>query len=74
MLTTLPLESDFFGFIAGLPVHPLVVHAAVVLLPLAALVLILLVFVPAWRTRFGWVDHRRSRRRHRGRVGREGVG
>lgn len=55
MLNTVPLESDFFGFIAGLPLHPLVVHAAVVLLPLAALVLILLVFVPAWRTRFGWV-------------------
>lgn len=55
MSFTAPLESDLFGFIAGLPLHPLVVHAAVVLLPLAALVLILLVFVPAWRTRFGWV-------------------
>jgi cytochrome b involved in lipid metabolism/uncharacterized membrane protein len=55
MPLTQPLNSDLLGFIAGLPVHPLVVHAAVVLLPLAALVLILLVFVPAWRTRFGWV-------------------
>jgi cytochrome b involved in lipid metabolism/uncharacterized membrane protein len=49
-----PLESDLFGFIAGLPMHPLVVHAAVVLLPLSALVLVVLVFVPSWRTRFGW--------------------
>jgi cytochrome b involved in lipid metabolism len=55
MLTFPPLESsDLFGFIAGLPMHPLVVHAAVVLLPLSALVLIVLVFVPSWRIRFGW--------------------
>lgn len=38
----------------GLPAHPLIVHAAVVLLPLSALVLVVLVFVPSWRTRFGW--------------------
>ncbi len=49
-----PLESGLFGFIAGLPMHPLVVHAAVVLLPLSALVLVVLVFVPSWRTRYGW--------------------
>lgn len=55
MLNFQPLESsDLFGFIAGLPMHPLVVHAAVVLLPLSALVLVVLVFVPSWRTRFGW--------------------
>jgi cytochrome b involved in lipid metabolism len=55
MFTFPPLESsDLFGFIAGLPMHPLVVHAAVVLLPLSALVLVVLVFVPSWRTRFGW--------------------
>lgn len=49
------LESSLFGFIAGLPVHPLVVHAAVVLLPLSALALILLVLVPRWRAQFGWL-------------------
>jgi len=55
MFTFPPLESsDLFGFIAGLPMHPLVVHAAVVLLPLSALVLVVLVFVPSWRIRFGW--------------------
>ncbi|HEY3339180.1 MAG TPA: cytochrome b5 domain-containing protein [Propionicimonas sp.] len=55
MLTFQPLESsDLFGFIAGLPMHPLVVHAAVVLLPLSALMLVVLVFVPSWRSRFGW--------------------
>ncbi len=55
MLTFQPLESSgLFGFIAGLPMHPLVVHAAVVLLPLSALMLVVLVFVPSWRVRFGW--------------------
>jgi uncharacterized membrane protein len=50
-----PLESDLFGFIAGLPMHPLVVHAAVVLLPLSAVALIVLVFAPRLRKSFGWV-------------------
>ena len=44
----MPLDSGFFDSIAGLPLHPLVVHFAVVLLPLAALVLVLLVGVPKW--------------------------
>ncbi len=35
--------------------HPLVVHFAVVLLPLAALGLVVLVFVPKWADRFGWL-------------------
>ncbi len=41
--------------IGGLPLHPLVVHAAVVLLPLCALGLILLVCVPKWRRTYGWL-------------------
>lgn len=53
MLT--PLESGLFDAIAGLPMHPLVVHFAVVLLPLAALGLIVLVAVPRWADRFGWL-------------------
>lgn len=39
--------------IAGLPLHPLVVHAVVVLLPLAALGLIAISLVPRWSVRFG---------------------
>ena len=39
--------------INGLPLHPLVVHAAVVLTPIAALVAIAYV-VPAWRDRCRW--------------------
>jgi cytochrome b involved in lipid metabolism/uncharacterized membrane protein len=53
MLT--PPESGFFDAIAGLPMHPLVVHFAVVLLPLAALGLIVLVAVPRWVDTFGWL-------------------
>ena len=49
------LADSPFDTVAGLPLHPLVVHAAVVLLPLAALGLILLVLVPRWRATFGWL-------------------
>ena len=37
----------------GLPLHPLVVHAVVVLLPLAALGVLALAVRPSWRGRFG---------------------
>jgi len=39
--------------VGGLPVHALVVHAAVVLLPLTALGAILIALKPAWSRRFG---------------------
>jgi hypothetical protein len=39
--------------LGGIPLHPLVVHAVVVLLPLAALGVIAIALVPSWRTRFG---------------------
>jgi len=41
--------NQFFDTIGGLPLHPLTVHAASVLIPLSALALLLLVFVPKWR-------------------------
>jgi hypothetical protein len=45
-----------FDTIFGLPMHVLVIHAAVVSLPAAALVTIAVVARPAWRARFaGWV-------------------
>ena len=40
--------------INGLPLHPLVVHAAVVFGPLAALAAILYAVVPRWRDRLRW--------------------
>jgi uncharacterized membrane protein len=41
-------------FIAGLPLHPLVVHAVVVLVPLAVLTGIAVAVWPAGRQRYGW--------------------
>jgi uncharacterized membrane protein len=42
-------------FIAGLPLHPLVVHAVVVLVPLAVLATIIVAVWPAARARYGWL-------------------
>ncbi|MCZ3387216.1 MAG: hypothetical protein LH630_09700, partial [Actinomycetia bacterium] len=39
--------------IGGVPLHPLVVHAVVVLIPLASLGVVLVSLVPKWRARFG---------------------
>ncbi len=44
-----------FDTVMGLPVHPLVVHAAVVLLPLAAIGLVAIILVPRWRGALGWL-------------------
>ena len=41
--------NTFFDTIGGLPLHPLTVHAASVLIPLSAIALVLLVFVRKWR-------------------------
>lgn len=42
-----------FDTIAGLPVHPLVVHVVIVLLPLACLGGIAIAVKPSWSRRFG---------------------
>lgn len=44
-----------FDTVFGLPVHLLVVHAVVVLLPLMALVTMVIAFVPRWRARVAWL-------------------
>jgi glucan phosphoethanolaminetransferase (alkaline phosphatase superfamily) len=47
--------ESLFDTFAGLPVHPLVVHAAVVLIPLSALLVMAIAVVPRWRQGvFGW--------------------
>ena len=43
-----------FDLINGLPIHPLVVHAVVVLLPIAAVGTIALAIRPRWRSTYGW--------------------
>jgi len=42
-----------FDTLTGLPVHALVIHAVVVLVPLAALGTVAIAVVPSWRERFG---------------------
>ncbi|CAN5248949.1 hypothetical protein BH09ACT12_BH09ACT12_06710 [soil metagenome] len=42
-----------FDLINGIPLHPLVVHAIVVLLPLATLGTLAMVVRPQWRLRYG---------------------
>lgn len=49
----LPLLLPLPRSVLGLPLHPLVVHAVVVLLPLSALGLVLLVLVRRWRGPYG---------------------
>lgn len=46
-------ELVVFDLINGLPVHPLVVHAVVVLVPLAAHGTIAIALRPAWRSTYG---------------------
>lgn len=45
----------FLDSIFGLPAHPLLVHAAVVLVPLAAIGTIVIAFWPAARAKVGWI-------------------
>ncbi|MEV4344127.1 DUF2231 domain-containing protein [Actinoplanes sp. NPDC049596] len=43
-----------FDQINGLPVHALVLHAAVVFVPLLALAAVVYALVPRWRPKLGW--------------------
>lgn len=39
----------------GLPLHPLLVHAVVVLVPLSVLGTVVIALVPRWRGAYGWL-------------------
>jgi hypothetical protein len=41
--------------ILGLPLHPLLVHAVVVLVPLSAVGTVAVALVPRWRGTYGWL-------------------
>src|ERR687886_560050 len=47
-------ETSVFDQVNGLPVHALVLHAAVVFIPLLALGAGLYAVVPRWRVHTGW--------------------
>jgi hypothetical protein len=46
--------TSVFDTVLGLPVHALVVHGVVVLLPLMAIITAVVAFVPGWRMRAAW--------------------
>lgn len=50
-----PAEGGPFDLILGIPVHPLVVHAVVVLVPLAATGLIVMALWPKFSRQYGWL-------------------
>ncbi len=50
-----PAEGGPFDLILGVPVHPLVVHAVVVLVPLAATGLIVMALWPRFSRQYGWL-------------------
>jgi cytochrome b involved in lipid metabolism len=52
-LAMMALDNPFFT-VTGLPVHTLVVHFAVVMLPLAGIALVAVILVPRWRGAFIW--------------------
>ena len=54
-MPTFAAESGLFDTIAGLPVHPLVVHVAVVVLPVSAVAFVVLVLLRRARRRYGWL-------------------
>lgn len=53
LVTTLEIHMP--ETIGGIPLHPLFVHAPVVLIPFAAIFAVLWAVVPKWRSRLQWV-------------------
>jgi hypothetical protein len=49
------LGEIVFDTIGGLPLHPLVVHAVVILMPLTAIAVIAFTFRPALNRKYGWI-------------------
>lgn len=52
------MTTDLGGIldtVGGIPTHPLVVHLAVVMLPLSMIALIVIIAVPRWRAHYGWL-------------------
>ena len=48
-------SGGLFGSVAGLPLHPLVIHAAIVLIPLAAISALVMSYLPSFSRRYGKV-------------------
>jgi uncharacterized membrane protein len=49
------ISEQLFGSIAGLPLHPLVIHASIVLIPLVAISGLVMSYLPSFSRRYGKV-------------------
>jgi hypothetical protein len=45
--------GGLFGSVAGLPLHPLVIHASIVLIPLVAIGALVMSYLPSFSRRYG---------------------
>lgn len=45
--------DELFGVVAGLPLHPLVIHLSVVLIPLVAIGALVMSYLPSFSRRYG---------------------
>lgn len=45
--------EELFGVVAGLPLHPLVIHLSVVLIPLVAIGALVMSYLPSFSRRYG---------------------
>jgi hypothetical protein len=46
-------SGGLFGSVAGLPLHPLVIHASIVLIPLVAIGALVMSYLPSFSRRYG---------------------
>ena len=47
------ITGGLFGSVAGLPLHPLVIHASIVLIPLVAIGALVMSYLPSFSRRYG---------------------
>ena len=47
------ISGGLFGSVAGLPLHPLVIHASIVLIPLVAIGALIMSYLPSFSRRYG---------------------
>ena len=45
--------TELFGVVAGLPLHPLIIHVSVILIPLVAISALVMSYLPSFSRRYG---------------------
>ena len=46
-------DTELFGVVAGLPLHPLIIHVSVILIPLVAISALVMSYLPSFSRRYG---------------------